>query len=55
MTIELGYDGMFMGNHIEGSVYYNDVDDYVTTHRLDDDTSKLGCIKMLMQLYTVTN
>ena len=45
MTIELGYDGMFMGNHIEGSVYYNDVDDYVTTHRLDDDTSKARVYK----------
>jgi outer membrane cobalamin receptor len=27
MTIEVGHDGMFMGNHITGSVFYNDVDD----------------------------
>lgn len=36
MTIELGHEGMFLGNHITGSVFYNDVDDYVTTHRVAD-------------------
>ena len=37
ITIEAGYEGMLMGNHINGSVYYNDVDDYVTTHRQNDN------------------
>ena len=44
-TIEAGYDGMFMGNHIKGSVYYNDVDDYVTTHRKDDSAMKARLYK----------
>ena len=37
MTLEVGYDGMLMGNHITGSIYYNDVDDYVTTYRQNDN------------------
>ena len=45
MTIEFGYDGMFLGNHIDGSVYYNDVDDYVTTYRLDDSAMKARLYK----------
>ena len=36
MTIEIGHEGMLLGNHITGSVFYNDVDDYVTTHRVAD-------------------
>jgi len=36
MTIEVGHDGMLMGNHIKGSVFYNDVEDYITTHRVAD-------------------
>ena len=36
MTIEIGHEGMFLGNHITGSFFYNDVDDYVTTHRVAD-------------------
>jgi iron complex outermembrane receptor protein len=36
MTIEIGNEGMLLGNHITGSVFYNDVDDYVTTHRVSD-------------------
>jgi iron complex outermembrane receptor protein len=36
MTIEIGHEGMFLGSHITGSVFYNDVDDYVTTHRVAD-------------------
>jgi iron complex outermembrane receptor protein len=36
MTLEVGYEGMFIGNHITSSIYYNDVDDYVTTYRLND-------------------
>ena len=29
MTLEVGYEGMVMGNHLRGSVYYNEVDDYI--------------------------
>ena len=36
MTIELGHDGMLLGNHVKGTVFYNDVEDYVTTHRVSD-------------------
>jgi len=36
MTIEFGHDGMLLGNHVKGTVFYNDVDDYVTTHRVSD-------------------
>ena len=39
MTIELGHDGMLMGNHIKGSFFYNDVEDYVTTYRVGGTTS----------------
>ena len=45
MTIEVGHDGMFLGNHITGSIYYNDVDDFVTTHRLDDSAMKARTYK----------
>ena len=45
MTFEVGYEGMLMGNHITGSVYYNDVDDFVTTHRLDDSAMKARLYK----------
>ena len=45
MTLEVGYEGMLMGNHITGSVYYNDVDDYVTTHRKDDSAMKARLYK----------
>ena len=45
MTIEVGYEGMLMGNHITGSVYYNDVDDYITTHRKDDSGMKARLYK----------
>ena len=45
MTIEVGYEGMLMGNHITGSVYYNDVDDYITTHRKDDSAMKARLYK----------
>jgi len=36
MTIELGHEGMLLGNHVQGSFFYNDVDDYVTTYRVGD-------------------
>ena len=36
MTIEIGHEGMLLGNHVTGSVFYNDVGDYVTTHRVAD-------------------
>ena len=45
MTIEVGYEGMVMGNHITGSVYYNEVDDYITTHRKDDSAMKARLYK----------
>jgi len=45
MTLEVGYEGMLMGNHVTGSVFYNDVDDYVTTHRLDDSSMKARLYK----------
>ena len=39
MTVELGHDGMFMGNHIKGSFFYNDVEDFITTYRVGGTTS----------------
>jgi iron complex outermembrane receptor protein len=45
MTVELGYDGMVLGNHIKGSIYYNDVDDYITTHRVGDSAMKARTYK----------
>ena len=45
MTIEVGYEGMLMGNHIKTSVYYNEVDDYITTHRKDDSAMKARLYK----------
>ncbi len=45
MTIEVGYEGMLMGNHINGSVYYNEVNDYITTHRKDDSAMKARLYK----------
>ncbi len=45
MTLEVGYEGMFLGNHITGSVYYNEVDDYITTHRKDDSAMKARLYK----------
>ena len=44
-TIEVGYEGMFMGSHITGSLFYNDVDDYITTHRKDDSAMKARLYK----------
>ncbi len=37
-TFELGFENMFMGSHINGSIYYNDVSDYITTYRVSDGT-----------------
>ena len=37
-TFELGFENMFMGSHVNGSVYYNDVSDYITTYRVSDGT-----------------
>ena len=48
MTLEVGYEGMLMGNHITGSIYYNDVDDYVTTYRQMDNA-------MMARLYKNVN
>ena len=45
ITLEVGYEGMLMGNHITGSIYYNDVNDYITTHRKDDSAMKARLYK----------
>ncbi len=45
MTLEVGYEGMVMGNHLRGSVYYNEVDDYITTYRKDDSAMKARLYK----------
>jgi iron complex outermembrane receptor protein len=37
-TFELGFENMFMGSHVNGSIYYNDVSDYITTYRVSDGT-----------------
>tara|TARA_Y100000768_G_scaffold376884_1_gene349457 strand:- start:3205 stop:5196 length:1992 start_codon:yes stop_codon:yes gene_type:complete len=45
MTLEFGYEGMLLGNHITGSIFYNEVDDYITTHRKDDSAMKARLYK----------
>ena len=37
-TFELGFENMFMGSHVNGSLYINDVSDYITTYRVSDGT-----------------
>ena len=37
-TIELGFENMFFNSHVNGSIYLNDVSDYVTTYRVSDGT-----------------
>ena len=37
-TLELGFENMFMGSHVNGSLYLNDVSDYITTYRASDGT-----------------
>lgn len=45
VTIEVGYSGMFLGSHITGSLFYNEVDDFVTTHRVGDSSMKARTYK----------
>ncbi len=45
ITIEVGHDGMIMGSHIKGSLFYNEVDDYITTHRVGDNAMKARTYK----------
>ena len=45
VTIEVGHDGMIMGSHIKGSIFYNEVDDFVTTHRVGDSSMKARTYK----------
>ena len=37
-TLELGFENMFMGSHVNGSIYVNDISDYITTYRVSDGT-----------------
>ena len=37
-TLEIGFENMIMGSHINGSLYFNDVSDYITTYRASDGT-----------------
>ena len=37
-TLELGFENMIMGSHVNGSLYLNDVSDYITTYRASDGT-----------------
>ena len=37
-TLELGFENMFMGSHVNGSIYINDISDYITTYRASDGT-----------------
>jgi iron complex outermembrane receptor protein len=36
---------MLMGSHITGSIFYNEVDDFVTTHRVGDSSMKARTYK----------
>jgi len=45
ITIEVGHEGMIMGSNIKGSVFYNEVDDYITTHRVGDSAMKARTYK----------
>ncbi len=38
ITMELGAEEMIGGNHVNASIYYTDVDDYITTYRVSDGT-----------------
>ena len=37
-TLEIGFENMFMGSHVNGSLYLNDISDYITTYRASDGT-----------------
>ncbi|MDG2106515.1 MAG: TonB-dependent receptor [Gammaproteobacteria bacterium] len=36
--LEIGFENMFMGSHVNGSLYLNDISDYITTYRASDGT-----------------
>ena len=38
LTMELGAEEMIGNNHVNASIYYTDVDDYITTYRISDGT-----------------
>jgi len=37
-VLEIGFENMFMGSHVNGSLYLNDISDYITTYRASDGT-----------------
>ena len=37
-TLELGFENMLFGSHVNGSIYLNEVSDYITTYRGSDGT-----------------
>jgi iron complex outermembrane receptor protein len=37
-TLEFGFENMILGSHVNGSLYLNDVSDYVATYRASDGT-----------------
>ena len=37
-TLEFGFENMILGSHVNGSLYLNDVSDYVATYRVSDGT-----------------
>ena len=37
-TLEIGFEKMILGSHVNGSLYLNDVSDYITTYRASDGT-----------------
>ena len=38
LTMELGAEEMIAGNHVNASIYFTDIDDYITTYRVSDGT-----------------
>ncbi len=38
LTMEFGVEEMIIGNHINASIYFTDIDDYITTYRVSDGT-----------------
>ena len=37
-TLEFGFENMILGSHVNGSLYLNDVSDYIATYRASDGT-----------------
>jgi len=38
VTFELGLEEMIAGNHVNGSIYFTDINNYITTYRVSDGT-----------------